>query len=86
MATTLPRHDIADLGLAAEGERRIAWAEREMPVLRTIRERFASERPLAGLRIAIGDAIFENAWENGRAMTLEQAITFALGEQAPGRI
>ena len=52
MATTLPRHDIADLGLAAEGERRIAWAEREMPVLRTIRERFASERPLAGLRIA----------------------------------
>ena len=40
MATTLPRHDIADLGLAAEGERRIAWAEREMPVLRLIRERF----------------------------------------------
>src|SRR5207247_1843440 len=52
MATTLPRHDISDLGLAAEGERRIAWAEREMPVLRLIRQRFASERPLEGLRVA----------------------------------
>jgi adenosylhomocysteinase len=44
-------HDITDLGLAAEGVRRIEWAEHEMPVLRTIRERFAAERPLAGLRI-----------------------------------
>jgi adenosylhomocysteinase len=44
-------HDVTDLGLTAEGVRRIAWAEREMPVLRTIRERFAAERPLDGLRI-----------------------------------
>jgi len=36
-----PAHDVADLGLAAEGIRRIEWAEREMPVLRLIRERFA---------------------------------------------
>jgi len=48
---TLPPHDIVDLGLAAEGVRRIEWAEREMPVLRLIRERFARERPLAGIRI-----------------------------------
>jgi adenosylhomocysteinase len=47
----LPAHDVTDLGLAAEGVRRIEWAEREMPVLRLIRERFARERPLAGLRI-----------------------------------
>jgi adenosylhomocysteinase len=47
----LPSHDVTDLGLAAEGVRRIEWAEREMPVLRLIRERFARERPLAGLRI-----------------------------------
>jgi adenosylhomocysteinase len=46
-----PPHDVTDLGLAAEGIRRIEWAEREMPVLRLIRERFARERPLAGLRI-----------------------------------
>ena len=52
MSTTLPRHDVSDLSLAAEGERRIAWAEREMPVLRSIRRRFETERPLAGLRIA----------------------------------
>jgi adenosylhomocysteinase len=44
-------HDVTDLGLAAEGVRRIEWAEREMPVLRSIRERFATERPLAGVRI-----------------------------------
>ncbi|HSL97216.1 MAG TPA: adenosylhomocysteinase [Candidatus Deferrimicrobiaceae bacterium] len=42
---------MTDLGLAAEGLRRIEWAEREMPVLRSIRERFARERPLAGTRI-----------------------------------
>jgi len=47
----LPIHDVTDLGLAAEGRRRIEWAEREMPVLRLIRERFAVEQPLAGLRI-----------------------------------
>ncbi len=46
-----PGHDVTDLGLAAEGVRRIEWAEREMPVLRSIRERFAIERPLAGIRI-----------------------------------
>ncbi len=48
----LPPHDVVDLGLAAEGVRRIEWAEREMPVLRLIRERFEREQPLAGLRIA----------------------------------
>ncbi|MBI2777891.1 MAG: adenosylhomocysteinase [Chloroflexi bacterium] len=50
-SSTLPPHDVVDLGRAAEGVRRIEWAEREMPVLRLIRERFAAERPLAGLRI-----------------------------------
>ena len=50
-STTLPPHDVTDLGLAAEGVRRIEWAEREMPVLRLIRERFERDRPLAGLRI-----------------------------------
>jgi adenosylhomocysteinase len=49
---SLPPHDVTDLGLADEGVRRIEWAEREMPVLRLIRERFERERPLAGLRIA----------------------------------
>ena len=48
----LPAHDVADLALAAEGVRRIEWAEREMPVLRLIRQRFEEERPLAGFRIA----------------------------------
>ena len=45
-------HDIADPALAAEGERRIEWAERRMPVLATIRQRFAAQRPLEGKRIA----------------------------------
>ena len=47
-----PAHDVADFGLVEEGVRRIEWAEREMPVLRLIRERFESEKPLDGLRIA----------------------------------
>ncbi|HYU50373.1 MAG TPA: adenosylhomocysteinase [Candidatus Limnocylindria bacterium] len=47
----LPAHDVTDLGLASEGVRRIEWAEREMPVLRIIRERFERERPLEGLRV-----------------------------------
>ena len=50
-AGALPPHDVTDLGLASEGIRRIEWAEREMPVLRLIRERFERERPLEGLRI-----------------------------------
>jgi adenosylhomocysteinase len=43
---------IADPGLAEPGVRRIEWADHAMPVLRRIRERFAAERPLAGLTIS----------------------------------
>ncbi|NNF64236.1 MAG: adenosylhomocysteinase [Acidimicrobiia bacterium] len=45
-------YDIADISLAAEGEKRIEWAARRMPVLGLIRERFEKERPLEGLTIA----------------------------------
>jgi adenosylhomocysteinase len=48
----MSNYDIKDLGLAEGGRRRIEWAEREMPVLRQIRERFAKERPLQGVRIS----------------------------------
>jgi adenosylhomocysteinase len=51
VTTELPDHDVIDLSLAEEGRRRIEWAEREMPVLRLIRERFERERPLEGLQI-----------------------------------
>ena len=44
--------DVSAIKLAPEGIRRINWAEREMPVLRHIRERFAKEQPLKGMRIA----------------------------------
>ncbi|MDN3355535.1 adenosylhomocysteinase [Actinomadura sp. DC4] len=44
--------DLTDPGLAESGVRRIEWADRSMPVLRRIRERFAAERPLDGLKIA----------------------------------
>ncbi len=44
--------DIKDLALAEGGRRRIDWAEREMPVLRMIRERFAKEKPLKGIRVS----------------------------------
>src|SRR5713101_8842744 len=53
MSTAMPaiEHDIKDISLAAQGKRRIEWAEREMPVLRLIRERFAAEQPLRGVRL-----------------------------------
>jgi adenosylhomocysteinase len=51
MATT-KRFDVKDLALAAEGERRIEWANRQMPVLAAIRERFEREQPLAGYRVS----------------------------------
>ena len=44
--------DIRDPGLAEEGIRRIEWAAREMPVIRSIRDRFAKEKPLRGVRLA----------------------------------
>src|SRR5213593_1384586 len=53
MSTAMPafEHDIKDVSLAPQGKRRIDWAEREMPVLRLIRERFAAEQPLKGVRL-----------------------------------
>jgi len=45
-------HDIADPGLAGQGARGIAWAERSMPVLGLLRQRFAAERPLNGMTVA----------------------------------
>ena len=50
--TTTAESDIAQPGLAAEGLRRIEWAAREMPVVAGIRERFAAERPLQGVRVS----------------------------------
>jgi adenosylhomocysteinase len=46
------KFDIKDKGLAAKGQLRIEWAAQSMPVLRSIAERFAQQRPLAGIRIA----------------------------------
>ena len=50
--TTIPKHDIKDASLAAEGRKKIEWAERNMPVLAQIRERFEKSQPFAGVRIA----------------------------------
>ncbi|HMG33628.1 MAG TPA: adenosylhomocysteinase [Blastocatellia bacterium] len=47
----IPDSDVKDLNLATAGRKRIEWAEREMPVLRLIRERFEQERPLEGKRL-----------------------------------
>jgi adenosylhomocysteinase len=45
-------YHVKELQQAEGGRRRIEWAEREMPVLRLIQERFAKERPLQGIRIS----------------------------------
>jgi adenosylhomocysteinase len=48
----MSNYDIKDASLAEGGRRRIEWAEREMPVLRLIRERFEKEKPLKGVRMS----------------------------------
>ena len=45
------KYEVKDIALAAQGKQRIEWAGREMPVVRQIRDRFAQEQPLAGIRI-----------------------------------
>ncbi len=49
---TLPAHDVKDLSLAPKGRLRIEWADRSMPVLARIRERFEREKPLKGIRLS----------------------------------
>ena len=50
--TKMKRHEVKDIRLAAEGKRRVLWADGDMPVLGLIRKRFAKERPLRGRRIS----------------------------------
>jgi len=49
---TMVAGDVKDFALSGVGYQRILWAERDMPVLRAIRERFEAEKPLAGLRMS----------------------------------
>lgn len=53
MTATSPRlqHEVKDISLAPLGKQRIEWAGREMPVLAQIRDRFAQEKPLEGIRL-----------------------------------
>jgi adenosylhomocysteinase len=62
--------DVKDLQLAEGGRRRMDWAAREMPVLRAIQDRFAIERPLAGLRVS---ACLHVTTETANLMTTLQA-------------
>ena len=52
MASTQAKGDVKDLSLSQDGVNRIEWAAREMPVVKLIRERFAKEKPLAGIKMA----------------------------------
>ena len=52
MSIQTTEHDIRDIGLADRGKLRVEWAERAMPVLRLIKERFAREKPLEGQRLS----------------------------------
>ena len=50
-ATRSPEFDVKDTSLANHGKQRIEWAEREMPVLSLIRERFGADKPLEGVKL-----------------------------------
>ncbi len=51
MEMTQMKYDIADINLADQGKRQIEWAFKDMPVLRSIMERFEKEKPFAGLKL-----------------------------------
>ncbi|CAN5344322.1 adenosylhomocysteinase [soil metagenome] len=51
-AAGFPKHDVADMNLAAKGKKRILWADHDMPVLADVRKRWEAEKPLKGLRMA----------------------------------
>ncbi len=46
------KYDVADLSYASEGKKRILWADNDMPVLASIRERFAKTKPLKGKKVS----------------------------------
>jgi len=52
MSGNNPKSDIKNIDLASEGGLRAEWASREMPVLRSIKERFLKEKPLEGIKIS----------------------------------
>src|SRR6187200_355882 len=53
MTTASRNYDVADLALADDGQARISWADTHMPVLASIRERFAREKPLDGIQLGL---------------------------------
>ena len=53
MTTAAKNYDVADLALADDGQARIDWADRHMPVLASIRERFGREKPLDGIQLGL---------------------------------
>ena len=92
--STTAHHDVRDLGLSADGVRRIEWADRQMPVLASIRERFAAERPLDGhphLRLPARhqrdrepDAHAEGRRRRRRAVRVQPAVDAGRRRRGPG--
>src|SRR5467141_4567059 len=71
-------YDVKDIGLAAKGKQRIEWAEREMPVLRLIRERFAEEKPLKGVKLVACAHITTETANLARALQAGGAESFLI--------
>ena len=67
--STGTKHDVKDLGLSARGKTRIEWADASMPVLRQIRERFAKEKPLKGVRLSACLHVTSETANLARALT-----------------
>jgi adenosylhomocysteinase len=63
-------YDVRDLGLAPQGKARVEWAAQSMPVLKLVHQRFAAERPLAGMRLA---ACLHVTTETGNLMRVLKA-------------
>ena len=76
-------HDVADLELAPLGRQRIAWADANMPVLASIRERFAKERPLEGAVVAACLHVTTETANLLRTLKAGGAVVLACASQPP---
>src|SRR5260370_24221582 len=85
MSTAMPaiESDIKDISLAAQGKRRIDWAEREMPVLRLIRERFRTEQPLKGVKLVACAHITTETANLARALQAGGAEALLIASHPP---
>ena len=74
------KSDIKDINLAEQGKRQIEWAFKDMPVLKSIMERFKKEKPFAGKRLSATSPRHRRERNRGRLHRLQSPSAFRRGD------